>query len=143
MWAAREAKLDDKYFNGWTESPFPKVSMKLKDVCHTLSVHDHVKEIMWWVALNIRKNPRQKAMNRRFPEKYPTKKFCIRWTARRPLFSRRNLTSSATGEMQTGVYAQVPSNLPAPIMNPIVDWAKLTMAKAGFKTPPATMVRGC
>ena len=53
--AAREAKLDEYSFNGWTETPFPKVSMKLKNVCYTLTVHDHVKEIMWWVALNIRK----------------------------------------------------------------------------------------
>ena len=74
-WTAREAKLDEDYFNDWTERPFPEVSLKLKDVCYTLIVHDHLKEIMWWVALNfLKRTDRQKTLNRRFPEKVSTKK---------------------------------------------------------------------
>ena len=137
-WAAREAKLDEDYFNGWTERPFPEVSVKLKDVCYTLSVHDHLKEIMWWVALNIlKRTDGQKALNRRFPDQEPTKKMLYWMDGEKGVIPPGKPYIFGEREMQTGVYALTPSNLPAPIMKPIVDWAKLALAKAGVRAPPA------
>ena len=136
--ASWAAKLDEDYFNGWTETPFREVSMKLKDVCYTLSVHDHLKKIVWWVALNIlKRTDGQKALNRRFPQKEPTKKILSWMDGEEGVIPPGKPYIFGEREMQTGVYALMPSDLPAPIIKPIVDWAKLALAKAGVKAPPA------